>query len=349
MARVFHTMDGNDDDGLGRPLLAAGVLVVVLVWFGLSWQGALARGLLNPVLSEGNQTASAVLLLAGLVGGLGAVALSLGAIRRYRRMAVELRLRRVELDQSRDRLRRYVADLERISEVATHDLQEPLRRMVTYSQLLAQHDQARMDDEMRGYVSHVVDGARRMKELVGGLNAFVSVDSLPCTSEVVAATEAVTVARDRMATALAASGAALVVDPLPVVVADYGSLVEIFAQLIDNAIRFRSPGRRPVIHVSSCRQGGLIAFMVRDNGIGIEPSRVARMFEIFHRSSGTGTRSATGIGMGLAVVRRLVERMGGGVWAESKEGQGSVFGFTLPAEPSSLGEGRNPGQEAKAA
>jgi len=353
LIRVLTAIGSHEEDGLGRPFLVFGALLVVLVWFCFSWDAAMAKAMVGQIFTALRdvigQVAAIFLVSAGAVVTMVLAVLALAALARHGRMAAELRLRRAELDQSRDRLRRYVADLERISEIANHDLQEPLRRMVAYSQLLAQHDQARLDDEVRFYLSHVIDGARRMKDLVGGLQAFVSVDSLPPSAATVSASDAVTVARRRLSTSLGAAGAALVVDPLPEVVADPDSLVEIFVQLIDNAIRFRAADRRPVIHVSAIRRGDEVTFVVHDNGIGIEPGRAARMFEICYRSPVAGSGSGSGIGMGLAVVRRLVERMGGSVAVDSQLGKGSAFSVTLPATTSSRVEATVPGQEAQAA
>lgn len=270
-------------------------------------------------------------------------------IRRQRVIAFDLRIKEAELTASRDRLRRYVADLERIADVASHDLQEPLRNVVAYSQLLAQHEHAVADDEVRSYVSHVVDGARRMKDLVGGLRAFVAVENVPVSDGRVSAATAMATARSRLAECLAASDAALVVDPLPEVVADEASLTEIFVQLIENGVRFSSPGRRPVIHVWAERRGSQVAFRVRDNGIGIDPSRAARVFEVFFRPHGSESGKSADIGMGLAVARRLVERLGGQVWVDSEPGKGSVFGFSLPAEPHAAARVTNSGREVATA
>jgi signal transduction histidine kinase len=137
------------------------------------------------------------------------------------------------------------------------------------------------------------------------------------------------IARQRLAEVLADAGATLVVDPLPEVEADQASLIEIFAQLLDNAVRYRSASRRPVIHVSVARDGDMARIKVCDNGMGIDPARMVRMFEIFYRPHGGEEGVAPGIGTGLAVVRRLVERLGGQVWVESEGEVGSSFGFSL--------------------
>ncbi len=344
-------MNGDEDGGLNRLLPLFGGLVVVLVWFGLWWDVGAARGVMPLALQAlprgaeiGNLGAATMQII-----GVAVVALVLvQAMRRHRKITEELRVKDAELKDCRDRLRRYVADLERVSDVAAHDLQEPLRRMVAYAQLLEQNDRG-LDDESKLYMSYVVDGARRMKALVSALRAFVSVDSLPVVRETGSAAAAVAVARQRLADSLETANVALVLDPLPSVAVDQVSLVEIFVQLIDNAVRFHSADRRPVVHVSAQRDGKMTTFFVRDNGIGIEASRVARMFEIFYRPHGAEMVSGSGIGMGLAVVRRLVERLGGVVWVESEVGKGSTFSFTLPAESIPAEDASNLGQEVNAA
>lgn len=322
----------DDGGGFGRLSALVGALLVALFWLGLGMSPGFERqfaagGGAAPF--DGGRGGN-MLLAAGLAVGVGALVLLLvQAVYWQRRTAERLRLREAELTEQRDRLRRYVADLERIADVADHDLQEPLRRMVSYSQLLATHDAAGRDDEVRDYVGHVVDGARRMRALVSGLRDFVAVDSIPRTGEVCSAWVAMGIARQRLAEVLAESGATLVVDPLPEVEADQASLIEIFVQLLDNAVRYRSPARRPVIHVSVARDGDMARIKVCDNGMGIDAARMVRMFEIFYRPHGGDEGVAPGIGTGLAVVRRLVERLGGQVWVDSEGGAGSSFGFSL--------------------
>lgn len=332
MARHFPIIGRLDDaGGFGRLTAVVGALMVLVFWLGLGFDSGAGRAVpgFGPARAAELGQAGTALMAGVSVLGVAVLGLMLlQAVRWQRRTAERLRLREAELDEQRDRLRRYVADLERIADVAAHDLQEPLRRMVSYSQLLASHDTAGCDDEVRDYVGHVVDGARRMRALVSGLQEYVSVDTLPRTGEVTSAWAAVAVARRRLAEVLAEAGATLVVDPLPEVHADRASLTEIFVQLLDNAVRYRSAARPPVIHVSVARDGDMVRIMVRDNGMGIEPARLARMFEIFYRPHGAGV-AAAGLGTGLAVVRRLVERLGGAVWVESDHGQGSTFGFSL--------------------
>ncbi|TAN64822.1 MAG: two-component sensor histidine kinase [Magnetospirillum sp.] len=345
-------MNYDDDSGVRRLLPLFGGLIVVLAWFGLWWDVGVARGVMPlalQALPRGSEIGNLGAAVMPIFGVMVVALVLLHVVRRQRKIAAELSIRDAELKDCRERLRRYVADLERVSDVAAHDLQEPLRRMVAYAQLLEHHDRGGLDDEAKLYVSYVVDGARRMKALVSGLRAFVSVDSQPLVRETGSATTAMMVARQRLGDSLATANVALVVDPLPNVAVDQGALVEIFVQLLDNAVRFHSANRRPVVHVSAALEGKVVRFFIRDNGIGIEASRVARMFEIFYRPHGAGISSGSGIGMGLAVVRRLVERQGGVIGVESEVDKGSTFSFTLPVEPIDAEGHSNPGREANAA
>lgn len=264
-----------------------------------------------------------------------AVTLALGAalvalyrmVRAQEAIAADLAVKKAELLASRVRLRRYVADLERIAEVAAHDLQEPLRRVVAYAQLLSSHVASALDDEGRGYVAHVVDGAQRMRKLVKDLEAFVAVDQIPDCDGEVAVSTAVSTAMDRLADQIRSAGATIVVDPLPSALVDERALAEIFTQLLDNSIRYRCQSRKPLIHVSARSEGDCLVFSVGDNGAGIDPRDRIRLFEIFHRLEGI---DGGGTGIGLAIVRRMVEHMGGKVWVDSTLGEGSTFSFSLP-------------------
>lgn len=154
--------------------------------------------------------------------------------------------------------------------------------------------------------------------------------ALPAHRTVSAPSSAVSQARRCLGEVLCEADVALIVDPLPEVFAEPEPLAEIFTRLIDNAVRFRSPYRRPVVHISTVRDGAMIEFRIRDNGLGIDPARAARLFEIL-RQTGPGEES---IGAGLVLVRRSVERMGGKIWVDLIPGQvGTTIGFSMPALP----------------
>jgi signal transduction histidine kinase len=273
----------------------------------------------------------------GLIGLAVTLLVVVGLVQVYRLVhrqeltARALAAKKSELTASRERLKRYVTDLERIAEVAAHDLQEPLRRVVAYTQLLAKHVESALDAEGRDYVAQVVAGAQRMRKLVRDLESYVAVDHLPEINSVTPATEAVMAATERLAEPIRTVGATIRVDHLPEVAADDRSLTEVFSQLIDNAIRYRDPDRKAMIDISARCDGHNAQFAVRDNGIGIEEPSRARLFEIFHRLRGIDGQDGTGIG--LAMVRRIIERLGGRIWVESFPGTGSTFFFTVPLLP----------------
>ena len=253
-----------------------------------------------------------------LIGGLvtlalgGAVLLLYRLVRRQEAIAADLTVKKAELVVSRLRLRRYVADLERIAEVAAHDLQEPLRRVVAYAQLLSGHVSSALDDEGRGYVAHVVE----------------AVDQSPAAEGEIAAAGAVAAAMDRLGEQIRATGATVVVETLPAVAVDERVLTEIFTQLLDNALRYRRAPARPLVRVSARDEGQRLVFSVADNGRGISAGDRVRLFEIFHRLESIDGHPGTGIG--LAMVRRMIEHLGGRVWVESEPGRGSTFSFSLP-------------------
>jgi signal transduction histidine kinase len=270
-----------------------------------------------------------------------------GLARRQQAIADDLRASRVQLLASRERMARYAADLERIADVAAHDLQEPLRRVVAYTQLLAHEMEGKLAGDADEYVRHIVEGARRMRALVRDLEAFVALDALPLADQPSPAQAAANEALRMLSGELTATGGTVTIGLLPSVVMDARALTEIFFQLLDNAVRHRTEERKPLIHVSGRLEDGVAVLSVRDNGTGIEPQYFNRIFELFHRLHGADAElgGAQGTGIGLAIARRLVERHGGRIWVESVPGEGSSFHFTVPLAATQ----REPGEDAKVA
>jgi len=309
-----------------------GAVMVVLIWYagadGLAQTGSILRMIppMEVALSRAEffQALAVALLIIG-VAGIGTILICL--LRRQRRLEALLRSRDRELEEGRSHLRRCFADLERVADIAANDLPQPLQRMTSSARMLSEAGSG-LDDKARFQLVQVIDGVHRVNSLLSGLGGFVSIGGLSGHVAITAPSAAVAVARRRLASVLSEADAALIVDPLPEIIAEPNSLAEIFTRLIGNSVRFRSPSRRPVIHISAVRDGAAIAFRVRDNGLGIEPARAARLFEIFRHSGGGGGS----LGMGLVMVRRLVERMGGKIWVDLVPGQtGTTFGFTLPS------------------
>ena len=225
-------------------------------------------------------------------------------------------------------LRRSNEELEQFAYVASHDLQEPLRMVGSYVQLLAKRYKGKLDSDADDFIGFAVDGAVRMQRLIEDLLAFSRVGTrggahVPTASDAVLQQVLTT-----LSMAIAEAGVRVTHEPLPVVFADRVQLEQVFQNLIGNAIKFRRPSNAEV-HVSAVRQDRYWRFSVKDNGIGIEQRYLERIFVIFQRLHGRDTYPGTGIG--LAIVKRIVERHGGQVTVESEVGAGSTFSFTLPA------------------
>jgi PAS domain S-box-containing protein len=241
---------------------------------------------------------------------------------RERRQAEEV------LAQRSQALARSNAELEQLAYVASHDLQEPLRMVASYVQLLESRYHDRLDADGRDFIEFAVDGAKRMQALI---DALLSYSRLGTRAEPLQPTDCgVVVARvlRLLRLAIEESGAQVSCDPLPVVMADASQLAQLFQNLIANAIKFRGE-RPPRVRIQAEAEDGFWRFAVQDNGIGIDPAYAERIFEMFQRLH--ARREYPGTGMGLAICKKIVERHGGRIWVESTPGVGSVFRFTLPA------------------
>jgi signal transduction histidine kinase len=225
-------------------------------------------------------------------------------------------------------LQRSNEDLRRFAYVASHDLQEPLRTVSLYLQLIEQRYPDKLDEDGREFIAFAVEGAARMKDLIDALLTYSRVETRPHNFTVINTQAIVDEVRKMMEVAIHEADASLTVDSLPNIRADEQLMLQLFQNLISNAIKYRSE-RRPEIHVSASRENGQWVFCVRDNGIGIEPQYLERIFVIFQRLHDRGKYPGTGIG--LAVAKRTVELHGGRIWAESEVGKGTTFFFTIPA------------------
>jgi light-regulated signal transduction histidine kinase (bacteriophytochrome) len=252
---------------------------------------------------------------------------------------LELTKRARQIERFNVDLRRSNDELKQFAYVASHDLQEPLRKVTAFCQMLASEYSDRLDDDARTYIRYAVDGATRMKSLVQDLLTYSRVETQGKPLEPTNANDTCAAAMDNLAAAIEESAARVTIDSLPVVQADRSQLVRLFQNLIGNAIKYRG-AETPRIHVSALEADSEWVFRVRDNGIGIAPQYHARIFVIFQRLHARDEYSGTGIG--LAVCKRIVERFGGRIWVESQEGAGSEFCFALPksaATPTSSQEG----------
>jgi light-regulated signal transduction histidine kinase (bacteriophytochrome) len=241
-----------------------------------------------------------------------------------------------ELERTAEELKRSNEELEQFAYIASHDLQEPLRMVTSYTQLLERRYAAQLDDAAREFIGYAVDGARRMQEFITGLLRYSRVGTETRVAEDVDLQEAFETVRANLRIAIEESGAAVEARGLPVVKGDARQLTQLFQNLIANGLKFRKPGQAPHIEVWAEREGDSWKVAVKDNGIGLDPQFSERVFTIFQRLH---TRDEyEGTGLGLAICKKIVERHGGRIWFESTEGEGATFFFTLPAAPPTQNE-----------
>lgn len=229
--------------------------------------------------------------------------------------------------QYEEQLKQSNAELEQFAYVASHDLQEPLRVVSSFLQLLERRYGDVLDDKALHFVHQAVSGAERMKTLTNDLLALSRVSTRARSSKVISCDLVLEEVLKNLRIALEEAGGQVVVDPLPMVQADPTQLSMLFQNLVGNAIKFRGE-KSPNIRIDAARKDEYWCFAVRDNGIGIAPEFAERVFVIFQRLHVQSEYSGTGIG--LAICKRIVERHGGNIWFESEPGQGSTFYFTLP-------------------
>ena len=238
--------------------------------------------------------------------------------------------RTAELQETNERLVRSNKDLTQFAYVASHDLQEPLRTVGSYAGLLGRRYEGKLDDQADKYIRFIVDGAKRMQNLVQDLLAYSRVGTQALKFEPTDMNTVLQQAKDNLRLAIAERSAKIISDPLPHTISDAGMMTQVLQNLIGNAVKFSKPGESPVVQVSAKREGNELIFSVRDNGIGFESKYAERIFVIFQRLHQVGAYPGTGIG--LAICQRIVEAHGGRIWAQSEPGNGSTFSFTLPAE-----------------
>jgi PAS domain S-box-containing protein len=231
------------------------------------------------------------------------------------------------LREAHEELKRSNSELEQFAYVASHDLQEPLRMVSSYTQLLGRRYGGKLDSDAREFMGYIVDGAARMKQLIEDLLAYSRVGTKAKDFKPLDLERSLARALANLKAAIDESGAVVSYDPLPELAADPVQIAQVFQNLIGNALKFRSEAA-PRIHVAAAEKPEAWEFAVRDNGIGIEPQYFERIFMLFQRLHNKGEYPGTGIG--LAIVKKVVERHGGLVRVESKPGEGSAFIFTLP-------------------
>jgi PAS domain S-box-containing protein len=290
---------------LGAPLLVRGQLVGVLAVYG--------------------QTSLEEETLATLATVADAVA-----------QGLERRRAEVSLQEHAKELARSNEELQQFAYVASHDLQEPLRMVASYTQLLARRYKGRLDSDADEFIAYAVDGVTRMQRLIQDLLAWSRVGSRGHEFKPIDSGHALRKALANLQVLVDETGATLVQGRLPQVMAEETQLTQLFQNLVGNALKFRGK-TPPRVLVEAERQGNEWRFTVEDNGIGIEPQYHERIFVVFQRLHGKEEYPGTGIG--LAICKKIVERHGGRIGLDSQPGQGTTFWFTLPAVPTSSPQG----------
>jgi len=225
-------------------------------------------------------------------------------------------------------LERSNAELQQFAYTASHDLNEPLRMITSYLQLVQERLKDKLDPQAREFVGFALDGAQRMRALIADLLAYSRVEAKGTAFEETDCEQIFETSVQNLRVAIEENEATIEHQPLPKVRGDMVQLTQVFQNLIGNALKFHGADA-PHIRVGANQQNGEWAFYVRDNGIGIDPKDFDRIFVIFQRLH---TRQEySGTGMGLAICKKIVERHGGRIWVESAAQKGSTFYFTLPA------------------
>ncbi len=238
------------------------------------------------------------------------------------RLEHQLREQAAELARSNE-------ELEQFAYVASHDLKEPLRMVVSFLQLLQKRYADKLGEEAAEFIGFAVEGAKRMDKLIADLLTYSRIDRRGKPLEPVAMAGIVEAALGNLRLMVADTGAEVEVGDMPTVLADDVQAVSLVQNLLSNAMKYRHPERPPRLRVEAAREGAFWRLSVVDNGLGVEPQYFERIFLIFQRLHTRAEYEGTGIG--LAVCKKIVERHGGRIWVESTPGEGSTFHFTLPA------------------
>ena len=241
----------------------------------------------------------------------------------------ERKLTEENLQMTLNRLEKSNYDLEQFAYVASHDLQEPLRMITSFLQLLQRRYGENLDQDANEFIGFAVDGAARMQKLINDLLTFSRLNTKPVQFREIKTKEVLDQVIFESKIFIENNDAEITYDPLPAISADYSQMVQLFQNLIVNAIKYRGT-ERPEVHISARSKGNNWLFSVQDNGMGIEVNQSDRIFKIFQRLHGRDEYEGTGIG--LAIAKRIVERHGGTIWVESEPGKGSTFYFTIPKE-----------------
>jgi light-regulated signal transduction histidine kinase (bacteriophytochrome) len=242
----------------------------------------------------------------------------------------DLAASKYQLSEKAAQLERSNDELQQFAYIASHDLQEPLRMVISYLTLLERKYESQLDDTAREYLHYAVMGGERMRGLIDDLLEYSSVEAKGVRFECVDMKAVVSRTIELLVLPIEENQAEINVFPLPAVIADQSQMVQVMQNLISNAIKFHG-SERPIVTISSTRGPDEWIFSVKDNGIGLNMHYADRIFQVFQRLNNRDRFEGTGIG--LAIVKKILERHGGRVWVESEEGKGAAFYFTIPLKP----------------
>jgi light-regulated signal transduction histidine kinase (bacteriophytochrome) len=232
----------------------------------------------------------------------------------------------VKLKDAISELERSNQELQSFAYITSHDLQEPMRTIASFTQLMQRRYAGQLDTDADEYIDFVVNAAVRMKDMINDLLDYSRIGTMGKEFQQVNTEEVLENALSNLHSAIDENNAEITYDNLPTVTADKGQLNQLFQNLISNAIKFKKEDEPPRIHISACKEGNEYVFSVSDNGIGMEKQYIDRIFEVFKRLHTIDEYGGTGIG--LSIAKRIVERHGGCIWVESEFGVGSTFYFT---------------------
>jgi PAS domain S-box-containing protein len=230
--------------------------------------------------------------------------------------------------QLEDALTESNAALEQFAATASHDLQEPLRAIQSYAELLGRRTEEKLDVEEREFLQYILQGARRMSTLTQGLLAYASLSAPKEKRQTISLNDAVEAAISQLSQALLETDAQIASDPLPNVEAMHSQIVRLFLNLFSNCLKYRRPEVPLRVHVAAQRRDGFCEVSVSDNGQGFEQKYAEQIFHPFQRLK---NKEQSGTGLGLAICKRIIEAHGGRIWAVGEQSKGATFSFTLPA------------------
>jgi PAS domain S-box-containing protein len=233
-----------------------------------------------------------------------------------------------QLKDTINELRRSNDELQQFAFITSHDLQEPLRTIASYAQLIERRYKGKLDSEADEFIEYMVDGAKRMKQMIQGLLDYSRIETKGGEFRDFNAESALNHALNNLGPVVNENNAEVTYDALPIIFADENQMIHVFQNLIGNALKFHRAGLKPKIHISARKEIKGYIFSVADNGIGLEKEYCDKIFEVFKRLHSIGEYD--GAGIGLAIVKRIIDRHNGKIWVESEYGEGSTFYFMIP-------------------